>query len=164
MKDVFIGIGSNLGDSRKNCLDAIDRINSHPLCEVLKVSPFYSTEPVGVEGQDWYTNGVAAVLTSLDSQELIKFLLETEKEMGRIRTGRRWESRTIDLDILLFGDDIINEENLTVPHPLMHTRRFVMAPIAVIEPDRIHPVLQKTMKEILNEIPDSEQSVKIMEN
>ena len=164
MKKVFIGIGSNLGDSRKNCIEAIDRINDHPDCEVLKVSSFYSTEPVGVADQNWFTNAVTVIGTTLESEVLIKALLDIEKEMGRIRTGSRWEARTIDLDILMFGDDIINKINLTVPHPLMHKRRFVMAPITEIEPEKIHPVLGKKMMQILAEIPEAEQPVKLLED
>lgn len=163
MEKVFIGIGSNLGDPRKNCTEAIDRIKAHPGCEVLEISPFYSTEPVGVEDQNWYTNAVIAIHTSLKAEELIKVLLGIEKGMGRIRTLNRWESRTIDLDILLFGDEIINKKNLKVPHPLMNKRRFVMAPIADIAPEKIHPVLGKTMAQILVEIPDTEQPVKNLE-
>jgi 2-amino-4-hydroxy-6-hydroxymethyldihydropteridine diphosphokinase len=164
MKKVFIGIGSNLGDSRKNCIEAIDRINGHPGCEVLKISSFYSTEPVGVEDQNWFTNAVILINTCLEAEKLIKVLLGIEKEMGRIRTKSRWEARTIDLDILLFVDDIINEKNLTVPHPLMHKRRFVMAPMTDIEPEKIHPVLGKKMTQILAEIPEEEQPVRLLEN
>ncbi|MFC1493709.1 2-amino-4-hydroxy-6-hydroxymethyldihydropteridine diphosphokinase [Thermodesulfobacteriota bacterium] len=164
MKKVFVGIGSNLGDSRKNCIGAIDRINDHPDCKVLKVSSFYSTEPVGVEDQNWFTNAVVIISTSLEAEGLMKVLLDIEREMGRIRTGTRWEARTIDLDILLFGDDIINKKNLTVPHPLMHKRRFVMAPITDIEPEKIHPVLGKRMAQILVELPEAEQPVKLLEN
>jgi len=163
MGKVFIGIGSNLGDSRKNCLEAIDKIKGHPCCEIIITSPFYNTEPVGVEGQNWYTNAVMAISTSLKAEDLIKVLLDIEKEMGRIRTGSRWEARTIDLDILLYDDDIINEENLTVPHPLMHKRRFVMAPITDIEPEKIHPILGKSMAELLAEIPEIEQPLKPLE-
>ena len=164
MEKVFIGIGSNLGDSRKNCAEAIKTIEAHPDCEVLKISPFYSTEPVGVENQNWYTNAVIAVNTGLSAEDLIKLLLGIEEGMGRIRTGKRWESRTIDLDILLFGDEIINRENLKVPHPLMHKRRFVMVPLTDIAPENIHPVLGKSMARILSEMPEKEQPVKPLEN
>ena len=164
MEKVFIGIGSNLGDSRKNCMEAIDRIEAHSNCELLKASPFYMTEPVGVEGQNWYTNAVIAINTSLKAEGLITFLLSIEKDMGRVRTGNRWEARTIDLDILLFGDEIINKDNLKIPHPLMHERRFVMVPVNDLEPDMKHPVRGKSMARILAEIPDEEQPVKPLEN
>ena len=163
MEKVFIGIGSNLGDSRKNCTEAIKIIEAHPNCEVLKISSFYSTEPVGVENQNWYTNAAIAIKTSLNAEDLIKLLLGIEEGMGRIRTGKRWEARTIDLDILLFGDEIINRKNLKVPHPLMHKRRFVMVPITDIAPENIHPVLGKSMAQILSEIPDKEQPLKPLE-
>ena len=163
MKTVYIGIGSNLGDPYENCIKAVETIKENPFCTMRALSPFYRTEPVGVEGQNWFINAVLCINTSLSPAELIEILLGAEKEMGRTRSGMRWESRIIDLDILLFGNDIINDKNLTVPHPRMHTRRFVMAPMADIAPDLIHPVLGKTMAEILREIPSSEQEVRLME-
>ena len=90
-------------------------------------------------------------------------LLDIEKEMGRTRSGVRWESRIIDLDVLLIGDEIINDKNLTVPHPRMHTRRFVMAPMADIAPELIHPLQGKSMADILMGIPPIEQEVRLME-
>lgn len=164
MKKVYIGIGSNLGDPRKNCIEAVDRIKRHSCCEFLKVSPFYRTEPVGVDSQDWYVNAVLYMSTNLTASELMNVLLEIERDMGRVRTGIRWESRIIDLDILLFGDDVIDEENLKVPHPLMHRRRFVMAPITDLDPEMLHPVIGKSMAKILEEIPETEQPVRPMEN
>lgn len=163
MKTVYIGIGSNLGDPYQSCIKALEIIKKHPFLALDALSPFYRTEPVGVEGQSWYINAVLSISTSLSSGELISEILGVEKVMGRKRTGTRWESRIIDLDILLIGDEIINDKNLTVPHPRMHTRRFVMAPMADIAPDLIHPILGKTMAEILNEIPVTEQEVRLME-
>lgn len=163
MKTVYIGIGSNLGDPYQSCIKALEIIKKHPFLALDALSPFYRTEPVGVEGQSWYINAVLSISTSLSSSELISEILGVEKVMGRKRTGTRWESRIIDLDILLIGDEIINDKNLTVPHPRMHTRRFVMAPMADIAPDLIHPILGKTMAEILNEIPVTEQEVRLME-
>jgi 2-amino-4-hydroxy-6-hydroxymethyldihydropteridine diphosphokinase len=85
-----------------------------------------------------------------------------EKRMGRVRKGIKWESRIIDLDLLLVGNEIINDKNLIVPHPRMHMRRFVMAPMVDIAPDLIHPVLKRSMREILNEIPATDQEIKLM--
>ena len=163
MKTVYIGIGSNLGEPYENCIRAVEAIRDHSLCEINVLSPFYRTQPVGIEGDNWFINAVLSINTTLSPAELIEMLLDVEKKMGRTRTKVRWESRIIDLDILLIGSEIINDKNLTVPHPRMHTRRFVMAPMADIAPDFIHPVLGKSMAEILDEIPLKEQEVRLME-
>ena len=163
MKTVYIGIGSNLGDPYGNCIKAVEAIKEDPFCRIKAISPFYRTEPVDVEGDDWFVNAVLSINTSLSAAELIELLLKIEQKMGRIRSGIRWESRVIDLDILLFGNEIINDKNLTVPHPRMHMRRFVMAPMADIAPELIHPVQGKSMADLLGEISSEEQKVKLME-
>jgi 2-amino-4-hydroxy-6-hydroxymethyldihydropteridine diphosphokinase len=163
MKTVYIGIGSNLGDPYENCIRAVEIIRESPFCEIEALSPFYRTQPVGVEGDSWFINAVLAITTSLSSTELIEMLLGIENKMGRKRSGVRWESRIIDLDILLIGDEIINDKNLTVPHPRMHTRRFVMAPMVDIAPELIHPVERKSMSDILRGISLEEQEVRLME-
>ena len=163
MKTVYIGIGSNLGDPFENCVKAVEAIREHPFCEIEALSPFYRTEPVGIDGENWFINAVLCINTTLSSAELIEMLLEIEKKMGRTRSGTRWESRIIDLDILLIGNEIINDKNLTVPHPRMHMRRFVMAPMTDVAPDLVHPVLGKRMVDILEEIPIVDQEVRLME-
>jgi 2-amino-4-hydroxy-6-hydroxymethyldihydropteridine diphosphokinase len=160
MKTAYIGIGSNLGNSEKNCLEAVDRIGQIPKCKVARVSGLYRTEPVGVNGQEYYVNCVAEVLTGLSAKRLMERLLAIEKDMGRVREGGRWQARIIDLDILLFGSELIHEDNLTVPHPLMHRRRFVMVPMVDLVPDLIHPSIGKGMSELLQEIPEDGQDVK----
>jgi 2-amino-4-hydroxy-6-hydroxymethyldihydropteridine diphosphokinase len=163
MKTVYIGIGSNLGDPYKNCMKAIEQIKKDPFSGIKALSPFYRTQPVGIEGQNWFINAVLCINTGLSSSEIIQMLLDVEKKIGRTRSEVRWESRVIDLDVLLIGNEIINDKNLIVPHPRMHTRRFVMAPMVDIAPDLIHPVLKKSMREILNEIPETDQAIKLME-
>ena len=163
MKTVYIGIGSNLGDPYENCIKAVEAIKEDPFCRIKALSPFYKTEPVDIEGQNWFVNAVLSIDTSLSAPELIEMLLKIEKKMGRIRSGIRWESRVIDLDILLFGNEIINDKKLIVPHPRMHIRRFVMAPMADIAPELIHPVQKKNMADLLKTIPSEEQKVKLME-
>jgi 2-amino-4-hydroxy-6-hydroxymethyldihydropteridine diphosphokinase len=162
MKTAYIGIGSNLGNPEKNCLEAVDRIGRIRKCKVSRVSGLYRTEPVGVNGQEYYVNCVAEVLTGLSAKRLMERLLAIEKDMGRVREGGRWQARIIDLDILLFGSELIHENNLTVPHPLMHRRRFVMVPMVDLAPDLIHPSLGKSMSGLLQEIPEDGQSVKPM--
>jgi 2-amino-4-hydroxy-6-hydroxymethyldihydropteridine diphosphokinase len=157
-KTGYIGIGSNLGDKRDNCLKAIDRINELPGCRVMAQSGFYLTEPVGVKGQDWYLNCVIALSTDMSAQNLLKRLLAIEADMGRERKGR-WDPRLIDLDILLFGNEVIDEKGLQVPHPLMHLRRFVLVPMVFLAPNLIHPVLGKTMVELLSISSEEAQSV-----
>ncbi len=163
METVYVGVGSNLGDTFSNCMRAIEEIKLDPFCSTGALSPFYRTEPVGVSGQNWYMNAVLTVYTTHEPRDLIASLLAIEKKMGRKRTGIRWDSRVIDLDILLYGNAIINDISVTVPHPRMHKRRFVMAPMADLAPDLIHPTLGKTMSEILNDIPETDQQVKRME-
>lgn len=162
MKTAFIGIGSNMSDPHRNCLDAVDRIGRIDNCEIISVSSFYLTEPVGVQVQEWYINGAVSVSTGLSARDLMKRLLDIETDMGRVRTTK-WGPRVIDLDILLFGHDIIDDIIVKVPHPLMHLRRFVMAPMSELAPDLMHPVLGKTVMGLLKEIPDDGQTVKRLE-
>ena len=162
MKTSYIGIGSNMGDPRRNCLDSIAKIDKLDDCEVTSVSSLYLTEPIGVTGQEWYINGAVSVSTGLSPFEMIERLFEIEGRMGRVRE-KRWGPRIIDLDILLFGQDIINRDTLKVPHPMMHMRRFVMAPMAEIAPDLIHPILGKSMVELLRAIPGDDQVIKRVE-
>ncbi|HBF42910.1 MAG TPA: 2-amino-4-hydroxy-6-hydroxymethyldihydropteridine diphosphokinase [Desulfobacteraceae bacterium] len=149
IKTAYIGIGSNLGDKLENCLKAIEKIDLSPGLSIKGQSDFYRTEPVGVRDQDWYVNGVISLVTDLSPYELFNNLMTIELDMGRERK-KKWDSRTIDLDILFIGGDIIDDKDLTVPHPLMHLRRFVLVPMVQLAPDFIHPVLDKTMTELLD--------------
>jgi 2-amino-4-hydroxy-6-hydroxymethyldihydropteridine diphosphokinase len=160
MITAYIGIGSNLGDKRNNCLKALEMLGEIPGCELIGHSDLYLTSPVGVEDQDWYVNGVASISAGISAQELLKELLAIESVMGRIRNKEiRWASRIIDLDILVFGGEIIREKNLIVPHPLMHVRRFVLEPIVELAPDLIHPSLGVSMTELLQKLPENGQVV-----
>lgn len=158
MRTAYIGIGSNLGDKLNNCLKSIDLIERIPGCLVEAQSDFFRTEPVGVEDQNWYVNCVISLQPDISVQQLLKNLLAIEAGLGRERK-QKWNPRTIDLDIILFGQDLINEKNLTVPHPLMHERRFVLVPMVQLAPDLIHPVLKKSMIELLDALPEERQAV-----
>jgi 2-amino-4-hydroxy-6-hydroxymethyldihydropteridine diphosphokinase len=144
----YIGIGSNMGDKISNCRRAMEEMDEWPGCKVTAGSLLYKTEPVGVADQDWYINCVAQLTTSLDPFQLINALLSIEHAMGR-RRRLKWEARIIDLDILLFGQDIIRCHDLVIPHPLMHERRFVLEPLAGLAPDLMHPVLKVTIRRLL---------------
>jgi len=157
-KTAYIGVGSNLGDKINNCLEAVVRIDEISGCRVTAQSDFYRTQPVGVKGQDWYVNGVIVLSSDIPAQDLLKGLLAIEVDMGRERK-RKWDSRVIDLDILLFGAEVISEKGLQVPHPLMHLRRFVMVPMVSLAPDLVHPVLRKSMAELLVDSSEKDQSV-----
>jgi 2-amino-4-hydroxy-6-hydroxymethyldihydropteridine diphosphokinase len=158
VETAFIGIGSNLGDKVVNCETAIDLIGEIPGCQLEACSGFFHTEPVGVESQDWYVNAVASLATAISARDLLAHLLAIESRMGR-RRNRKWESRIIDLDILLFGQQIIQEKNLVVPHPLMHERRFVLVPMVELAPDVSHPLTGQSMSELLNLLSGTKQGI-----
>ena len=162
MESAYIGIGSNIGHKIDNCKKAISLMGRLEGCSVRLQSPFYRTEPVGVEGQDTFVNGVVCVDTDLSAASLLKQLLKIETDMGRVRL-KKWDARVIDLDILLFGVRVINKPDLIVPHPLMHLRRFVLTPLLQIAPDLIHPVLRKSMQELAGSLSGDGQAVETYE-
>jgi 2-amino-4-hydroxy-6-hydroxymethyldihydropteridine diphosphokinase len=158
MSTAYVGIGSNLGDRAQNCLMAVQMMKRIPGCGLSAVSGWYLTQPVGVTEQEWYVNGAAALVTTGTALELLGHLLAIEKSMGRVRS-RKWEPRIIDLDVLLFGNEIIDGEDLKIPHPLMHLRRFVLVPLAEIAPDLIHPRLGLSILELLRRLPEDDPEV-----
>jgi 2-amino-4-hydroxy-6-hydroxymethyldihydropteridine diphosphokinase len=158
----YIGIGSNLGDKLFNCRYSIDKINQLPGCHVSACSDIFKTKPVGVAGQPWYANCVVELSTTQLPSQLLKGLLSIESDMGRIRK-KRWEARIIDLDILLFGQEIIESDNLKIPHPLLHRRQFVLEPLDQLAPDLMHPVLKSTINQLLNKLPKGPSVVVLKE-
>jgi 2-amino-4-hydroxy-6-hydroxymethyldihydropteridine diphosphokinase len=152
----YIALGSNIEPRGKYIQNALNRITEHETIEVLQVSSVYETEPEGgPKGQGLFLNAVAEVRTTLSPMELLKTLQSIEAELGRKRTIY-WGERTIDLDILLYGDEIISTDKLIIPHPLMHERRFVLQPLAQIAPHVIHPVLMMSAMTILESMGDEE--------
>ena len=143
----YIGLGANLGDPRRQVEEAIQRLKEAEEVEVLRVSNLYRTPPLGPPGQPWYVNAAVQVKTRLTAEELMRVLISIERDMGRVR-GERWGPRLIDLDLLLYNGEIITGPDLTVPHPEMHRRAFVLAPLAEIAPQAWHTVLGKTVAEL----------------
>jgi 2-amino-4-hydroxy-6-hydroxymethyldihydropteridine diphosphokinase len=148
---VWIGLGSNLDDPRVNLHLALAAIGRE--CRIARVSSLYSTEPVGYADQGWFMNAAAEVWTTKSPRGLLAFLQHVETSLGRTRDVR-FGPRTIDLDILLWGDAVIDEEGLIVPHPRMHERRFVLEPLNELAPELKHPQLGKTMAELRASCPD----------
>ena len=151
----YIGIGSNLGDKLHSCEKAIFQILKSGRHKLLAKSSFFKTQPMGYTSQDWFVNGVIKIETDLEAPELLRTLKTIECQGGRTETFR-WGPRTIDLDILFFDDIEIHTEELQIPHPLIQNRQFVLVPLVEIDRDLIHPVLKKTVHELLNSLKEDQ--------
>ncbi len=151
----YIGIGSNLGDKADQCERAISEILKYDRHKLLARSSFFKTQPVGCTVQDWFVNGVIKIETDLGPFDLLWVLKTIEPQLGRTKTYR-WGPRMIDLDILFFDDTDMKTEDLQIPHPLLHERQFVLMPLAEIDRDLIHPVLKKTIGELLESLQEDQ--------
>ncbi len=160
---VFIGFGSNVGDRQEFCDRAVALMGLLPHSRVTGVSSYYESEPVdpeGILGLTWFYNGVVRIETSLNPKRLLDILLETERALGRDEQHRSGP-RPIDFDILFVGQHIIHEPGLRVPHPRLHLRRFVLEPLAELDPEWMHPTLHRSVKELLNSLAETSQVRKL---
>ncbi len=160
MSTVYLSLGSNLGDRAQNIARAIQALGARGV-RVTKQSPLYETEPVDVRGGGWFLNGVVEAETAMRPGQLMQTLLIIERSLGRQRRRAEVdgpkESRTIDMDILLFGSQVVDDPELQIPHPRMAERKFVLAPFAEIAAGVNHPVLKKTIAELLAASPDASE-------
>src|SRR5262245_24826701 len=153
--EAFLSLGSNVGDKAGNLEQARRKLEEAGV-HLKGVSPVYLTEPVDYKQQDWFLNQVLRVSTALDPMQLLQSCLKIEEEMGR----ERWVAkgpRPIDIDVLLYQDLVLKSQALTIPHPRLHLRRFVLQPLTALAPELIHPLLQKPMIELLLGCPDTAQ-------
>ena len=153
MPVAYIGFGSNIGDRLTHIQNAIRALSKTEGITLQKISSVYKTDPVGYEAQAQFLNGVVAIQTHLPPLSLLHTLKNIETAIGR-QHRIRWGPREIDLDILIYGDLCLQTEKLVIPHPEMHRRRFVLAPLAEIAPDLVHPVLKESVQTLLERLDD----------
>ncbi|MFC1483202.1 2-amino-4-hydroxy-6-hydroxymethyldihydropteridine diphosphokinase [Candidatus Margulisiibacteriota bacterium] len=151
MNTVYIGLGSNLGEREENIKKSIDELSGDEDITLLKKSGIYETVPLGHEEQPHFLNAAVAIQTTLQPYDLLEKLKGIEQKLGRKQTVK-WGPRVIDIDILLYDDEIHSDDKLTIPHPLMHERYFVLKPLADIAPEVVHPILDETIKELYEQI------------
>jgi len=156
MNETILSLGGNLGNRLDNISQAMGHIEKR-IGNIKRYSSVYESEAWGFETEDRFLNIVVVVETALSPETLLQKAQEIETLLGRTRTGTGYASRTMDIDILFFNEEIINTPTLTIPHPLLHERRFVLLPLHEILPDKVHPVLRKTIAELLAECGDEKR-------
>lgn len=155
----FIAAGSNIGNKLLNCKNGISALTESGTSILKDLSGFYLTEPVDYLDQDWFINCVIRIETTLDPYQLLDELRSIERQAGRVNERIKFGPRILDLDIIFYDDLIENSSKLVIPHPRMHKRRFVLKPICDIDPQLLHPVLQKNMQYLLDNLNDSGQRI-----
>jgi 2-amino-4-hydroxy-6-hydroxymethyldihydropteridine diphosphokinase len=156
---VYISVGSNQGNKLDNCRNGILNLARSDAIRLIDQSSVYRTEPVDYLEQDWFINYVVKIETQLEPLPLLDIIKSVEHAAGRIRDTIRFGPRILDLDIILFDDVVLDDSRLTIPHPRMHQRRFVLKPICDIDPDIIHPVLRRTMSSLLRNLDEKGQRI-----
>ena len=149
----FIGVGSNLDDPASRCVEAVRHVSVVNGIKFLRRSSLYRTEPVGFIEQEWFVNAVIEIRTVLSPRELLNALRAVEDGMGRLR-GPQWGPRIIDLDILIYGQEVIQDDNLVVPHPELHKRRFVLEPLCELASYVIHPAFGISIRGLMDRLND----------
>jgi 2-amino-4-hydroxy-6-hydroxymethyldihydropteridine diphosphokinase len=157
----YVGLGSNLGDRELNLLKGVAEIGRIPGSRITALSGFYDTEPVGMESRDSFYNAVLRLETSLTPRQLLTELQRIETDVFRRKRTVSPAPRSMDLDILLYNDIVMGDTDLTIPHPRLHERRFVLVPLAEISPDIIHPVLGKSVDRLLRSLTTRERVTRI---
>lgn len=154
MTTAYIGLGSNLGEREAQIRSALDALGKLPRSRFVRASSVYDTDPVGDPDQPRFLNAAACVETELTAGELLWNLLLIEQRLGRVRSkSRRYGPRTIDLDLIFYGDQVVEEPGLTVPHPEAHLRAFVLAPLAELAPELVHPAIGEPIVSLLAQLP-----------
>ncbi len=159
MEDVYLLLGSNLGDREKYISKALELIRSE-IGSITGLSSLYQTAAWGNTQQPDFVNQVVKVITNLNPQKLLNSVLVIESKIGRTRI-EKWSARTIDIDILFYGDQVISLAELVVPHPYLHQRRFTLMPLIELDADLVHPVLKQTVTELYNQLDDNLSVVKL---
>lgn len=155
---VYLGLGTNIGNKRKNMVTAAALL-AERAGDVLSLSSFYETEPWGFASENTFLNAALELETDCSPMELLRLTQQIERAMGRTqKSDGSYHDRIIDIDILLYGNEVVHHEDLVVPHPLMQQRLFVMQPLAEIAPSLVHPVLQKSMYDLYMDLLDGEDS------
>ena len=160
MNQIYLLTGGNLGD-RYSLLERAKKIIVEKIGEIIKESSIYETMPWGFNSEQNFLNQVFNVSTDLSPKEILNKCFEIEKELGRVRQSEQYSSRTIDIDILFYNDEIIHEQELIIPHERLHKRRFTLEPLVEIAPDLIHPVIKKSLSDILKECNDTSEVRKL---
>jgi 2-amino-4-hydroxy-6-hydroxymethyldihydropteridine diphosphokinase len=159
--NAYISIGSNLGDKLFNCRTAIAALERSATGRILARSRVYATEPVDFTDQDWFLNAAVKIETALGPHVLLERLIDIQQAAGRKRDTIRFGPRVLDLDIIFYGDLVIADGTLQIPHPRMHKRRFVLQPMCDIDPTVVHPVLGKNVKRLLDHLSEEGQSIRL---
>ncbi len=161
MNRVFLSLGSNRGNRQEYLQTAVSALEKKA-GKVLKASHIYETEPWKMNDGTNFLNQVILLETSLDTQQIMDLIIETETSLGRIRSTSGYEPRTMDIDILFFNEKAITSPSVTVPHPLISERRFILEPLCELAPNYIHPLLKKSLKQLLADCPDKHTIARFM--